>query len=372
LPLFENSITTYLFYLFCLTGFVHVLYILTIFIRFAFYRRKEKAVLNTPVSVIICCRNEEENLLNNLQTIAEQDYPNFEIIIVNHMSTDGTADVVRAFQMHYPNIRTINVQRSNHLRQGKKFPLSIGIKAAKNPILVLTDADCKPTSLHWLTNITRNYHNNTEIVLGYGPMTKTKGLLNWFLRFETTYIAVQYFSYALAKIPYMSVGRNFSYTKEIFDKNKGFKAHYSILSGDDDLFLQQAATRKNVSIEIDESTWCYSDAKETWSDWSIQKKRHYTTTPKYTFIKKLLLGIYTLSWFFTLLLFVILLLDIEYSGISIVIFSSILTLKWIVFARCFNQLHAIKMAILFPFVELVYMMITPFIYFGQTKKQKWK
>lgn len=374
MPLFEDSISTYLFYLFCFVGFIHLLYICIIYTRFAFYRPKKQQANNTPVSIVICCRNEEENLLSNLQSVLEQDYPHFEVILVNHMSSDGTADVIRAFQMHYPNIRTVNVQRSSHLRQGKKFPLSIGIKIASNPILVLTDADCKPNSDQWLTNIVRNYNQEqTELVLGYGPMNKTKGILNWFLRFEATYIAINYFSYALAKIPYMSVGRNFSYTKSTFEKHKGFKSHYAILSGDDDLFLQQAATRKNVAIEIDESTWCYSNAKETWSEWVLQKQRHFSASPKYTFIKKLLLGIYNLSWFLTIVLFVILLLDIEYNGISFVIFGSILTLKWIVFSLNFAKLKSASTAVLFPFLELAYMLIIPFIYFNQNKKQqRWK
>lgn len=373
MPLFENSLITLLFYLFCGFGTIHLLYFALVFSRFAFYRPKEKKGNITPVSVIVCCRNEEENLLNNLQSIVEQDYPNFEVILVNHMSTDGTADVIRAFQMHYPTVRTITIQRNSHLIQGKKFPLSIGIKAAKNPILILTDADCKPTSANWLSNMVRNYNQEKEIVIGYGPMKKKKGFLNWFLRFETTYIAVQYFAYALAKIPYMSVGRNFSYTKSLFEKHQGFRSHYSVASGDDDLFLQEAATRKNVAIEIDASTWCYSDAKETWAEWAIQKRRHFTASPKYSFIKKLLLGIYNFSWLMTLLLCVILLWDIEYSGLTLVIFSGVLVLKWVVFAWCFRKLKAGNFAWFFPLIELLYLLLIPFIFFTyNTNEKRWK
>ena len=374
-PLFENSFATFTFYVFCAVCFIQLLYIFFIYIRFAFYKEKDRGMYSTPISIIICCRNEEENLLNNLQAIVEQDYPSFEVILVNHMSTDNTIDVMRAFQLHYSNVRVVNVQRSSHLRMGKKFPLSIGVKAAKNDVLLLTDADCKPTSNQWLKMMVSNYANNKiEMVLGYAPMNKTKGFLNWFSRMEATYIAINYFSYALASIPYMSVGRNFSYTKELFMKNKGFKSHYSIISGDDDLFLQEVANRKNVTIEINESTWCYSDAKETWMDWMLQKRRHYKASPRYNVIKKLLLGIYNVSWLLAVVLFVTLIFNIEYNDVSVLIFGGVLIVKWIVFALNFNKLKSLSFALLFPLWEIVYMVLTSFIFINSsnTRLQQWK
>ncbi|MBN9293530.1 MAG: hypothetical protein J0G96_06080 [Flavobacteriia bacterium] len=204
-------------------------------------------------------------------------------------------------------------------------------------------------------------------------MNRKKGFLNWFIRFETAYIAVNYFSYAISKIPYMSVGRNFAYTKELFVQNKGFKNHYAVISGDDDLFLQEVATRKNISIEIDESTWCYSDAKETWKDWINQKRRHYTASSHYKFIKKVLLGSYSVTWLLTLVLFVILLFDVEYRGLSLVVFSFLLMLKWTFFALGFSKLKSIKMALIFPVWETIYMLITPLVFFSanKTSSQRW-
>lgn len=354
---------------------IQLTFIVFVHTRMTFYRKKEEKVNSKSISIIICCRNEEENLLNNLQTIVEQDYPNFEVILVNHMSTDGTIDVMRAFQMHYPNVRVINVQRSSHLKMGKKFPLSIGVKAAKNELILLTDADCQPTSNKWIEKMVAHYSNEqTELVIGYGPMNKKKGVLNWLFRFETAYIAVHYFSYALAKIPYMSVGRNFSYTKEVFERNKGFKSHYSILSGDDDLFLQEANKKGNVAIEIAPETWCYSDAKETWKEWVLQKQRHYSASEKYKVIKKLLLGIYNVSWLLTLLLFVILLFDVEYNGVSLLVFGGVLVLKWIIFTLNLRRLEAMQFAFFFPLLETVYMIVTPFVYFtnNNVKTQRWR
>jgi len=373
-PLFENSVSTFLFYLFCTAVFIQLLYVLLIYSRFAFYKKKTEKYFDKPVSVVICCRNEQDNLMNNLQTIVEQDYPNFEVVVVNHMSSDDSVYILEAFQVHYPHMRVVNVQRSSHLSFGKKFPLSIGVKAAKNDFLILTDADCKPISKDWLKNIVTNFEKpGNEIVIGYGPMNRKKGFLNWFIRFETAYIAVNYFSYALSKIPYMSVGRNFAYTKELFVQNKGFKNHYAVISGDDDLFLQEVATRKNVSIEIDESTWCYSDAKETWKEWINQKRRHYTASSHYKFIKKVLLGSYNITWLLTLVLFVILLFDVEYRGLSLVVFGFLLMLKWTFFALGFSKLKSMKMALIFPVWETIYMLVTPLVFFSanKTSSQRW-
>ncbi len=376
-PLFENSIPTFLFYALCFFAFIQLLYVFLVYARLAFYREKQfpNNGREKSVSIIICCRNEEENLLKNLQDVVEQDYSNFEVILVNHLSSDDSIDVMRAFQKFYSNVRVINVQRSTHLKMGKKFPLSLGIKAAKNELILLTDADCKPTSKEWLKRMVAHYENDkTELVLGYGPMRKTKGFLNWFSRMETTYIAVNYFAYALAKVPYMSVGRNFSYKKAVFEKNKGFKKHYNVLSGDDDLFLQETATRKNVSIEINEKTWCYSDAKETWSDWLIQKKRHYSASPKYKVIKKLLLGIYSFSWLALLTLCVTLMFDIEYNGVALIVFGGVFLFKWTVFMLNFRRLKSLQMALIFPIWETVYMVVTPFIFANlkNTQRQQWR
>lgn len=373
-PFFENSISTWLFYGFCAVVFVQLLFLVLVFARFIFYKKREKPAFEGGVSVVICCRNEEENLLSNLQSIVEQDYPNFEVIVVNHMSSDDSCYVLEAFQQHYKHLRVVNVNRSSHLSYGKKFPLSIGIKAAKNEYLLLTDADCMPTSNQWLKKMVSNFsEDQKEIVLGYGPMNKTKGFLNRFIRFENTYIAMTYFSFALAKIPYMSVGRNFGYSRELFIQNKGFKSHYSVISGDDDLFLQEVGTRKNVSIELDEQSWTYSDGKDSWNGWFKQKQRHYTASPHYSFIKKMLLGSYSFTWLVAVLLFVILLFDIEYRGLSVVIFGSLILIKWLVFLLGFNKLKAAALALLLPVWETLYMLLTPFVFFTSNKSnsQRW-
>lgn len=173
----------------------------------------------------------------------------------------------------------------------------MGIKAAKYEIVLLTDADCVPASEFWIDKMQATYDDNTEIVLGYGAYHKKKGLLNKIIRWETMHSALQYLSYSLAGLPYMGVGRNLSYKKTIFFRHKGFSAHNKLASGDDDLFINMAATSKNTKINIDSDSFTLSEPAKNWRQWIKQKSRHYTTSKYYKAWHQFLLGLYSFSHF---------------------------------------------------------------------------
>lgn len=227
-----------------------------------------------PCSVIICANNEQENLSNFLKTILDQDYPQFEVIVVNDYSTDDTEGVLQQYKSDYPNLRVVEIKEHLRIKNSKKFALTLGIKASQYEYLVMTDADCQPQSKLWLREITGAYSDSTEIVLGYSPYFKEKGFLNKLIRFETTHTAMSYLSYALRNNTYMGVGRNLSYRKALFFKGKGFNSHMHIKSGDDDLFVNQNATRDNINIAIHPDAHIYSVPKKTWSSYYKQKARH--------------------------------------------------------------------------------------------------
>jgi hypothetical protein len=266
------------------------------------------------------------------------------------------------------------VERSKHIGVGKKLPLTLGIKAAKYEHLLLTDADCQPISSKWLSGMVNGFSNGKQIVLGYGPYKEGEGFLNKVIRFDTLFIAMNYFSFALAKVPYMAVGRNLAYTKSVFNSVSGFKSHYSISSGDDDLFIQEAAVDSNYTIQVDPDTFCYSNPKETWKEWVSQKSRHYSTSVKYQVIKKLLLGIYPLTLLLMWFSFVSLLFDTEYRLISLGVFSLVFIVKWIIQGRCFAKLKGKKFIFLLPFMEFAYALLIPILYYVSEKPKlsKWK
>ena len=243
-----------------------------------------------PVSVVICAKNEELNLSTNLPLILEQDYPEFEVLVVNDASTDGTEDVLRDMKSRYPHLRTTSILQNVHIRQGKKLALTIGIKGARYDWVVLTDADCRPAGRKWLHSMQRNFSRDCHIVLGIGKYETRKGLLNTIIRFDTLYTVLHYTGFAMAGHTYMGVGRNLAYRKSLFFHNKGFASHYSLASGDDDLFINEVARGRSTRIEIRPESHTISEPESRWRDWYYQKRRHLTTGPRYRLKTRILLG----------------------------------------------------------------------------------
>ncbi len=248
-----------------------------------------------PVSVIICARNEEDNLAVNLPAILEQNYPSFEVIVVNDCSEDDTEQVLANFKSRYPHLRSTIIKMTGSFRNGKKFATTVGIKAAQHDRLLFTDADCTPAGPLWIASMSKHFVGKKDIVLGYGGYMPQKSYLNKWIRYDTCFIAMQYFGFAGAGMPYMGVGRNLAYRKSLFYAHNGFAAHAHIASGDDDLFVNQAATRKNVAVAYAKDAHTRSVPKKTFKEWIWQKRRHVTTSKYYKKGHSFLLGLEPLS-----------------------------------------------------------------------------
>jgi biofilm PGA synthesis N-glycosyltransferase PgaC len=269
---------------------VQLYYYLVIYNRILFYKSKPDRAKKEPVSVIICAKNEERNLDKFLPYVLTQDYPDYEVIVVNDCSSDSTDMVIGKYIKQYPHLRTTTITEDKKFSHGKKLALTIGIKAAKNEILVFTDADCKPVSNQWLSKIQKNFTRQISIVIGYGGFFPKFSLLNNYIRYDTLVIALQYLSYKLAGYPYMGVGRNLAYRKSLFFEKKGFASHYHLLSGDDDLFVNENANKSNTEIEISKESHMRSVPASSFRQWIKQKRRHFVTGKYYKKIHKLMLA----------------------------------------------------------------------------------
>ena len=338
-----------LLYIFYLVSGIHFIYLL---IQWKFITATETASTNTndAVSVILCAKNEEETLPSLLKSLRVQKYSNFEIVLVNDASRDNTLEIMETFASENSNVEVVDVMVNDRFWRGKKFALTLGIKKAKNDILLFTDADCIPVSDEWISSMVNVYAEETEVVLGYGAYKKQKGLLNKLVRFETVLTASNYFSFAKLFTPYMGVGRNLSYKKELFCKAKGFYSHMDVASGDDDLFINSNATKRNTKIVFSEDSFTVSEAPSSWSEWFIQKRRHYSTSSFYSFKTKALLAIQGLSH----LLFLILLIILLVLGIKSEIVISVFVFRTIFYTLTIGKAsYKLKEKDLFLFVPFL-------------------
>lgn len=243
-------------------------------------------------SVVVCARNEAENLRRYLPAVLTQQYPgDWEVVVVDDASDDETPAILRHFQEKYPRLRVLGIPEK--VFPGKKHALAQGVAAARFDHLFLTDADCEPASAHWLARMASalTAKPETEIALGYGPMRSAKrSFRDGWTRFETAYTAVQYFSFALAGMPYMGVGRNLAWKRRVFDRAGGFSAHLDVPSGDDDLLVNAAATSCNTAICLHPDAFVYSEGAGTWKTWLRQKRRHLAAGARYRRTHRLVLA----------------------------------------------------------------------------------
>lgn len=285
-----------LFYIFIVVVGIQLIYYGIIFGRFPSRKTKRPKLKNIGISVLICAKNEAENLTRHLPLFIQQNYDNYEIVLINDGSSDDTLIVMNAFKKQHDNIKIVDVKPVEKFWGNKKYALTLGIKAASYDFLLFTDADCKPLSNHWIASMSSHFTNKKSVVIGYGAYKKVKGsLLNLLIRFETFMTAVQYLSYANIGLPYMAVGRNLAYRKGLFFQAKGFMSHMNVNSGDDDLFINQVATKQNVAICISEDSFTLSVPKTSFKSWIHQKRRHVSTASHYKPKHQYLLALFYIS-----------------------------------------------------------------------------
>ena len=244
------------------------------------------------VSVIVCAKNEAENLNKLIPEILNQRHSNFELILVNDHSSDQTQQVVEQWEKRDPIVRTFTL-KEKFKTPGKKAALSFGISQAAHDLLLLTDADCLPASADWIDLMTSPLRANKSVVLGYGGYIKTSGVLNSVIRFETTLTAGLFLGQALAGHPYMGVGRNLAYRKDFFYAQGGFKSHEHIASGDDDLLVNHGANKNNTAVVLDSKAYTWSRPKTTWRGLFNQKRRHQSAAHFYRTPTKIVLSLYS-------------------------------------------------------------------------------
>ena len=341
----------------------------------AFFRhRNVTPEKEEPVSVIVCARNEFYNLSENLPYLLNQDYGKYEVVVVDHGSDDDTNYLLRDLQGEYPHLKVVSMPQDLNFFTGKKFPLSIGIKSASYDAMLLTDADCIPRSNQWLRQMASEFIKGTEIVLGYGAYERKKGLLNLLIRFDTMRVALQYFGFALSGMPYMGVGRNIAYRKSLFFRQGGFISHYRIQTGDDDLFVNRAASKKNTRVEFRSESHTLSAPKKTFSLWFRQKRRHLQSGNHYRFSHKFALALFGLTQVLFYASFIVLLSFWYLPYIVLGIIGLRLATQLFIFGKAMRKLSEKGFLLLVPFFEVFMLILNPIIAVANlfNKPVKWR
>ncbi|MFT4771688.1 MAG: biofilm PGA synthesis N-glycosyltransferase PgaC [Cryomorphaceae bacterium] len=333
-------------------------FLFLVYSRLAFFKNPKKSEAKPPVSIIIAARNEEENLLVNMPIILEQDYPEFEVIVINDSSVDDSITVLKAFEEKYPNLRVINIHENDRYEGGKKYAITLGVKGAKYERLIFTDADCKPVSRKWVEKVIESVAIDGAIVLGYSPYSRKPGFLNKVIRYDAFNTGLNYLSFALCGIPYMGVGRNLSYSKSSFFSVGGFKSHYKLLSGDDDLLINQIARKENTFICVDKEAEVQSDPEKSWRSYWLQKRRHLTTGSSYRFHHRFLLILQPVSLLLFWLAAIVLLVSHNWLEITLIIVLTRILAQILIFRRSSRCLGQADLTILAPIFEIIILILT--------------
>ncbi len=248
------------------------------------------------VSIVISAKNEFENLKKLIPLLLNQQFQSFELIIVDDKSTDESYDYLIELEQKKDMIKLVRIDNTPDHINNKKYALTLGIRSAKYDHILLTDADCFPESDLWINEMCLGFRDDKKIFsIGYSQYYKTNGLLNTFITYETMLTAMHYFGVGLLGNPYMGVGRNLAYRKSFFLEKNGFGMHQKIVGGDDDLFVNQHATRKNTSFVLSPESTIYSNPKTVLSEFIQQKTRHMSVGKHYRSTDKFVLGLLSMS-----------------------------------------------------------------------------
>ena len=237
-----------------------------------------------PVSVVLTAQNDAEWLKTNLVYLLEQDYPDFEVVVVDNRSADDTVSVLKILCKNYAHLKVVPMVENANGYRGKKYPMSMGIKSAKNDILIFADPNCRPidlTNFHWLREMVAGYESDkTEIVLGYSGIQPKNSLFNWLQQYDNLDYSTEYLGAAIMRCPFTGNGRNLSYRRSMFMRNRGFIYHYSIPDGADDMFVNQNSNGTNTRVVLTPDSFTLVEPMPTVAQWHSYRK-HRTVTHKY-------------------------------------------------------------------------------------------
>lgn len=287
-----------------LSFLIQLFFYLFVYRKPAAYQRKreEKTIPDEAlpgISVIISSKNNSEELRKNLSFVLEQDYPHFEVIVVNSGSTDETDMVLKAAEIKYPQLYHTYVPAEADSINEKKLALTLGIKAAKNDILLFTESYSRPCSTQWIREYGKEFAQGRDIVLGYSRLIIDKKVrMRKFILFDNLIHHLKFLSMAIARKPFMGIGRNMAFKKELFFLHKGYSSILHIEGGEDDLYINKIARKKNTGVLLSPDSMTETHSVDNFLTWRSLKSKYLYTRQFYKGFSSHLFGLETISKYF--------------------------------------------------------------------------
>ena len=351
-------IVEYLFYIFLVATVVQLLYHLFIFIRIWFYKESEH-VNYKPVSVIVSSKNQLDDLRSNLIYFLDQEYPKFEVIVINDASSDGTDDYLEELQKKYDYLKVVTntIQENDRFNKGKKFGITLAIKSATHDNLLFSDADSYPSSNQWIKKMQASFSSKNQIVLAYSRLVKRKGLLNRLLRYESVYLGLLSFSSALCGFSLLAQRRNIGYNRELFFSINGFFSHLNLSRGEAKLFVDEASNSSNTAVCLSAQAMTLSNKQKSYSEWFYHKRSYFHLSKRLRFSSLLILGMNFFSQFsFWMLIPVLLIYQINIQFVLLA-FSLRFCMQYVVYWKMCKFTNEYSLLWFLPLYEISIMLI---------------
>ena len=280
-----------------------------------------------PVTVIITTRDQETILAKQLPLILEQEYPEFQVVVVNDASSDDTDELLKQLALQYPHLYHTFIPEGVQSISTKKMALTVGIKAAKYDFLLFTEANCLPSGTHWIASMMQQFTPGTSIVLSYSRYETIKGVFKKIIAYDNLFQGMRYLGLAAVKRPYMGIGRNLGYRKELFFNQKGFASHLNLFSGEDDLFISDVAKGSNTRVEVSPAAIMNIVTEDVKSHWKEARINQIYTSSYYKPMAKFRTGMEIFSRYAFYALFItILVFSLVNWNLSLLIMDGVLFL----------------------------------------------
>ncbi len=260
-----------IFGVFALCAFIQFYYYWGPFRKVAYAQPKAKSEKKRPVSVVICAKNEQLNLEKNLPLYLKQNYPEFEVVVVNDCSTDETEGLLYTLKQKHKNLQVTTIEQDRKFLHDRKLAITVGIKAARHDCIIFTEPDCAPTGDKWLDTMQQAFGDKGELVVSYCRSERREGIAEKILRSDSVVSAMFALRGAMVGKPYRSSIKNMGLSQALFFRSKGFASYNSYPYSEETIFLCRNGNAANTQVALSPNAILSSSQALTFGQWFKQK-----------------------------------------------------------------------------------------------------